>query len=145
MGHVGSSFGIAVRGSSSRPFTRLEDPRFPIHISPSPLVGVLRLPGYRRSPGPFIPDAEHTIGLALLYANTVPTAASLVLAILSHGLDARDAIKAWEGDEDECGKKSKQEVGRTELALACLLAVRIILSSFFTEFHIGRLTNCVSA
>ena len=92
-----------------------------------------------------IPDAEDTIGLALLYANTVPTAASLVLAILSHGLDARDAIKAWKGDEDECGKKSKQEVGRTELALACLLAVRIILSSFFTEFDLGRLTNCVLA
>ena len=92
-----------------------------------------------------IPGAEDTIGLALLYANTVPTAASLVLALLSHGLDARDAIKTWEGDEGERGKKSKQEVGRTELALACLLAVRIILSSFFTEFHIGRLTNCVSA
>ena len=90
-----------------------------------------------------IPGAEDTIGLALLYANTVPTAASLVLALLSHGLDARDAIKTWEGDEGERGKKSKQEVGRTELALACLLAVRIILSSFFTEFHIGRLTNCV--
>ena len=93
-----------------------------------------------------IPGAEDTIGLALLYANTVPTAASLVLALLSHGLDARDAIITWEGDEGERGReKSKQEVGRTELALACLLAVRIILSSFFTEFHIGRLTNCVSA
>ena len=92
-----------------------------------------------------IPGAEDTVGAALLFANTIPTASSLVLSLLSHGLDARDAIKIWEGDEGERGEKSKQEVGRTELALACLLAVRIILSSFFTEFHIGRLTNCVSA
>ena len=69
--------------------------------------------------------------MALLYANTVPTAASLILAILSHGLDARDAIKTWKGDEDERGKESKEEVGRTELALPCLLAVRIIFPSFF--------------
>ena len=56
-----------------------------------------------------IPGAEDTVGLALLYANTVPTAASLVLALLSHGLDARDAIKTWEGDEDDGDKKDKKD------------------------------------
>eukprot|EP01046_Picozoa_sp_COSAG06_P033566 COSAG06_NODE_3433_length_5355_cov_6.170282_5_plen_92_part_00 len=63
-----------------------------------------------------IPGAEDTVGAALLFANTIPTAASLVLSFLSHGLDARDAIKTSTGDEneeDKKGKKGKQEVGRT--------------------------------
>ena len=90
-----------------------------------------------------IPGAEDTVGAALLFANTIPTASSLVLSLLSHGLDARDAIKTWKGDEDDGDKKDKkgkQEVGCTELPPPSLLVVRII----FAEFHAGLLTNCVS-
>lgn len=52
------------------------------------------------------------------------TAASLVLSLVSHGLDTRDAIKTWKGDEDKGGKKGKKgkkEVGRTEHTLPCWL------------------------
>ena len=66
-----------------------------------------------------IPGAEDTVGVVLLFANTVPTAASLVLSLLSHGLDARGAMKTWNGDEDEgdnADKKGKEEVSRTGLA-----------------------------
>ena len=78
-----------------------------------------------------IPGAEDTVGAALLFANTIPTAASLVLSLLSRGLDPRDAIKTWKGDEDgdednEENEKDKQEVGRTELPPLYLLVVRII-------------------
>ena len=78
-----------------------------------------------------IPGAEDTVGAALLFANTIPTASSLVLSLLSHGLDARGAIKTWKGDEDgdednEENEKDKQEVGRTELPPLYLLVVRII-------------------
>ena len=68
-----------------------------------------------------IPGAEDTVGAALLFANTIPTAASLVLSLVSHGLDTRDAIKTWKGDEDKGGKKGKKEVGRTEHTLPCWL------------------------
>ena len=88
-----------------------------------------------------IPGAEDTVGAALLFANTIPTALSLVLSLLSHGLDARDAIKTWKGDEDDGDKKGKKKVGCTELTPPSLLVVKII----FTEFHVGMLTNCVSA
>ena len=87
-----------------------------------------------------IPGAEDTVGAALLFANTIPTASSLVLSLLSHGLDAPDAIKTAKGDEDEKGKKGRQKVGRAQLSPPSLLVVRII----FTEFHLGRLANCVS-
>ena len=94
-----------------------------------------------------IPGAEDTVGAALLFANTIPTASSLVLSLLSHGLDARDAIKTWKGDEDDGdkidkkGKKGKKKVRCTELTPPSLLVVKII----FTEFHVEMLTNCVSA
>ena len=83
-----------------------------------------------------IPGAEDTVGVVLLFANTIPTAASLVLSLLSHGLDARDGIKTWKGGKDEedeadevdeadkKGKKGKKEVGRTGLTPPCLLRVR---------------------
>ena len=83
-----------------------------------------------------IPGAEDTVGAALLFANTIPTASSLVLSLLSHGLDARDAIKTWKGDEDDgdkkdkkgkkgkTGKKGKQEVGCTKLPPPSLLVVK---------------------
>ena len=80
-----------------------------------------------------IPGAEDTVGVVLLFANTSPTAASLVLSLLSHGLDARDGIKTWKGGKDEedeadeadkKDKKGKQEVGRTGLTPPCLLGVR---------------------
>ena len=84
------------------------------------------------------------MSLVLLFANTIPTAASLVLSLLSQGLDAPHAIKTRKGDEDEedeadeadeadkkdkKDKKGKQEVGRTGLTPPCLLRplhVRII-------------------
>ena len=74
-----------------------------------------------------IPGAEDTVGAALLFANTIPTAISLVLSLLSHGLDVRDAIR----NKDKGDKEGKQEVGRTELTPPCLMAVRIVLHSFF--------------
>jgi hypothetical protein len=40
-----------------------------------------------------IPGAEDTVGVVLLFANTIPTAASLVLSLLSQGLDTPHAIK----------------------------------------------------
>ncbi len=78
-----------------------------------------------------IPGAEDTVGAALLFANTIPTAASLVLSLLSHGLDARDATKTWKGDEDDedkKGKKGKKKVGCTELTPPSLLVVKIIFT-----------------
>ena len=85
-----------------------------------------------------IPGAEDTVGVVLLFANTIPTAASLVLSLLSQP-DARDGMKTWKGakdEEDEADetdvadeadkkdKKGKQEVGRTGLTPPCLLRVR---------------------
>ena len=100
-----------------------------------------------------IPGAEDTVGVVLLFANTIPTAASLVLSLLSQP-DARDGMKTWKGakdEEDEADetdvadeadkkdkkgkkdkkdkkgkkdKKDKQEVGRTGLTPPCLLRVR---------------------
>jgi len=81
-----------------------------------------------------IPGAEDTVGAALLFANTIPTAASLVLSLLSHGLDARDATKTWKGDEDDGdkkgkkGKKGKKKVGCTELTPPSLVVVKIIFT-----------------
>ena len=86
-----------------------------------------------------IPGAEDTVGAALLFANTIPTASSLVLSLLSHGLDARDAIKTWKGDEDDGdkkdkkGKKGKQEVGCTKLPPPSLLVVKPSSLSFTYE------------
>ena len=101
-----------------------------------------------------IPGAEDTVGAALLFANTIPTASSLVLSLLSHGLDARDAIKTWKGDEDDGdkkdkkgkkdkkdkkdkkgkkgkeGKEGKQEVGCTKLPPPSLLVVKPSSLSF---------------
>ena len=37
-----------------------------------------------------IPGAEDTVGAALLFANTIPTAASLVLSLISDGLQVLD-------------------------------------------------------
>ena len=71
-----------------------------------------------------IPGAEDTVGAALLFANTIPTAVSFVLSLVSHGLEAPDAIKTWNGDEDEedkQGKESNKEVRNTELILPCRL------------------------
>ena len=88
-----------------------------------------------------IPGAEDTVGAALLFANTIPTASSLVLSLLSHGLD-RDAIKTWEGDEDDGdkkdkkdkkGKEGKQEVGCTKLPPPSLLVVKPSSLSFTYE------------
>ena len=78
-----------------------------------------------------IPGAEDTVGAALLFANTIPTAASLVLSLLSHGLDARNATKTWKGDKDDGdkkGKKGKKEVGHTELTPSCLLLLHRVSS-----------------
>ena len=77
-----------------------------------------------------IPGAEDTVGAALLFANTIPTASSLVLSLLSHGLDARDTTKTWKGDEDDGDKKDKkdkkgkQEVGCTKLPPPSFLVVK---------------------
>ena len=83
-----------------------------------------------------IPGAEDTVGAALLFANTIPTASSLVLSLLSHGLDARDAIKTWEGDEDDGDKKDKKgkkKVGCTEVTPPSLLVVKPSSLSFTYE------------
>ena len=89
-----------------------------------------------------IPGAEDTVGAALLFANTIPTASSLVLSLLSHGLDARDTTKTWKGDEDDGdkkdkkdkkGKKGKQEVGCTKLPPPSLLVVKPSSLSFTYE------------
>ena len=94
-----------------------------------------------------IPGAADTVGAALLFANTIPTAASLVLSLLSHGLDARDAIEAPRDDElDEGNKKGKKEVGRAyehHLRDHRICEPSCLTSSL--EFHLGRLTKCVSA
>jgi hypothetical protein len=66
-----------------------------------------------------IPGGSDTVGAALLFANTIPTAVSLVLSLLSQGLDTPHAIITRTGDEDEgdnADKKAKEEVGRTGLA-----------------------------
>ena len=72
-----------------------------------------------------IPGAEDTVGAALLFANTIPTGnRSVACPLACHGLDTRDAIKTWKGDEDKGGKKGKKgkkEVGRTEHTLPCWL------------------------
>ena len=86
-----------------------------------------------------IPGAEDTVGAALLFANTIPTASSLVLSLLSHGLDARDAIKTWKGDEDDGDKKDKKDkkgkkkVGCTEVTPPSLLVVKPPSLSFTYE------------
>ena len=83
-----------------------------------------------------IPGAEDTVGAALLFANTIPTASSLVLSLLSHGLDARDAIKTWKGDEDDGDKKDKKgkkKVGCTEVTPPSLLVVKPSSLSFTYE------------
>ena len=46
-----------------------------------------------------------------------------------------------EGNKGNKGNKGKKKVGCTGLTPRSLLVVKII----FTEFHVGMLTNCVSA
>jgi hypothetical protein len=64
-----------------------------------------------------IPGGGDTVGVALLLVNIAPPVASLVLSLLTHGLDARDA---WNGGEDgeKKGKRGKQEVEFDENPLA---------------------------
>jgi hypothetical protein len=92
-----------------------------------------------------IPGAEDTVGAAMLFANVFATVASLVLALLIYGLEARDAIKTWEEDEEDeededrgdkkgkKGKTDKKEVRHTELMPSCLLAVKPSSLSFTYE------------
>ena len=63
-----------------------------------------------------IPGGGDTVGAALLLVNVAPPAVSLVLSLLTHGLDARDAVKTWNGDEDgkKKGKEDEGELGAKE-------------------------------
>ena len=64
-----------------------------------------------------IPGGSDTVGAALLFANTIPTTVALVLSLLSHRLDACDATKTWNGDEDDEGdKEGKKRSNVTEEA-----------------------------
>ena len=67
-----------------------------------------------------IPGGGDAVGAALLLVNVAPPAVSLVLSLLTHGLDARDAVKTWNGDEDgkKKGKKGKDEVEFDENPMA---------------------------
>ena len=67
-----------------------------------------------------IPGGGDAVGAALLLVNVAPPAVSLVLSLLTHGLDARDAVKTWNGDEDgkKKGKTGKDEVEFDENPMA---------------------------